>query len=64
MSKYSPSFVSILLFLIIIFAIAEGSKVFLESQGLWQYIKAFVEPIHNIKVIDKTTKSKLFFNFL
>ena len=43
-------------------AIAEGSKIFLESQGLWQYIRAFAEPIHNIKVIDKTAKSKLFFN--
>jgi len=43
-------------------AIAEGSKVFLESQGLWQYIKEFAEPIHNIKVIDKTAKSKLFFS--
>ena len=43
-------------------AIAEGSKVFLESQGLWQHIKAFAEPIHNIKVIDKTFESKLFFS--
>ena len=43
-------------------AIAEGSKVFLESQGLWKYIKEFAEPIHNIKVIDKTAKSKLFFS--
>ena len=43
-------------------AIAEGSKVFLESQGLWKYIKEFAEPIQNIKVIDKTVKSKLFFS--
>jgi len=43
-------------------AIAEGSKIFLESQGLWQHIRGFAEPIHNIKVIDKTAKSKLFFN--
>ena len=43
-------------------AIAEGSKAFLESQGLWQYIRVFAEPIHNIKVIDKTAKSKLFFS--
>ena len=42
-------------------AIAEGSKIFLESQGLWQYIKVFAEPIHNIKVIDQTTNSKLSF---
>ena len=43
-------------------AIAEGSKAFLESQGLWQYIRVFAEPIHNIKVIDKTTESKLLFS--
>ena len=43
-------------------AIAEGSKIFLESQGLWQHIRGFAEPIHNIKVIDKTAKSKLFFS--
>ena len=43
-------------------AIAEGSKTFLESQGLWQYIRVFAEPIHNIKVIDKTAESKLYFS--
>ncbi len=43
-------------------AIAEGSKTFLESQGLWQHIKFFAEPIKNIKVIDNTAKSKLFFS--
>ena len=43
-------------------AIAEGSKIFLESQGLWQHIRAFAEPIHNIKVVDKTAKSQLFFS--
>jgi len=43
-------------------AIAEGSKIFLESQGLWDHIKFFAEPIHNIKVIDKATKSKIFFS--
>ena len=43
-------------------AIAEGSKNFLESQGLWKHIRAFAEPIQNIKVIDKTAKSKLFFS--
>ena len=31
-------------------AIAEGSKVFLESQGLWRFVKDFAEPIKNIKV--------------
>ena len=42
-------------------AIAEGSKIFLESQGLWRHIKAFAEPIHSIKVIDQTANSKLSF---
>ena len=43
-------------------AISEGSKTFLESQGLWKDIRPFAEPIHNIKVIDKSAKSKLFFS--
>ncbi len=42
-------------------AIAEGSKAFLESQGLWKFIKAFAEPIKNIKVVDKTANSNLDF---
>ena len=42
-------------------AISEGSKIFLESQGLWRHIKAFAEPIHAIKVIDQTANSKLSF---
>ena len=41
-------------------AIAEGSKTFLESQV--KHIRLFAEPIHNIKVIDKAVKSKLFFS--
>ncbi len=43
-------------------AIAEGSKVFLESQGLWKFIKGFAEPIKNIKVIDETANSNLDFS--
>ena len=42
-------------------AIAEGSKLFLESQGLWNHIKGFAEPIRNIKVVDKTANAKLDF---
>ena len=42
-------------------AIAEGSKVFLESQGLWKFIKGFAEPIKNIKVVDTTANSNLDF---
>ena len=29
---------------------------------MWEHIRVFAEPIHNIKVIDKTAKSKLFFS--
>ncbi len=43
-------------------AIAEGSKVFLESQGLWKFIKGFAEPIKNIKVFDTTANSNLDFS--
>ena len=43
-------------------AIAEGSKVFLESQGLWKFIQGFAEPIKNIKVVDTTANSNLDFS--
>ena len=43
-------------------AIAEGSKVFLESQGVWKFIKGFAEPIKNIKVVDVAANSKLDFS--
>ena len=43
-------------------AIAEGSKNFLKSQGLWKLIKEFAEPIKNIKVVDTTANSNLDFN--
>ena len=42
-------------------AIAEGSKIFLESQGLWKFIKSYAEPIRNIKVMDTTAKCNLDF---
>ena len=42
-------------------AIAEGSKVFLETQGLWKFIKGFAEPIKNIKVLDESSNSNLDF---
>ena len=42
-------------------AIAEGSKVFLETQGLWKFVQGFAEPIKNIKVIDTTANSNLDF---
>jgi len=43
-------------------AIAEGSKVFLETQGLWKFIKKFAEPIKNIKVVDSSANSNLDFS--
>ena len=42
-------------------AIAEGSKIFLESKGLWKFIKKYAEPIRNIKVFDTTAKCNLDF---
>ena len=42
-------------------AIAEGSKDFLKSQGLWNLIKEFAEPIKNIIVVDTTANSNLDF---
>ena len=42
-------------------AIAEGSKLFLDSQGLWKFIKNFAEPIKHIKVVDTTVSSNLNF---
>ena len=42
-------------------AISEGSKIFLNSQGLWKKIKSFAEPIKNIKVVDASAKSNIDF---
>ena len=42
-------------------AIAEGSKVFLEHQGLWKKIENFAEPIKNINVVDTAASSKISF---
>ena len=42
-------------------AIAEGSKAFLDSKGLWRIIKSFAEPIKKIKVIDTAVNSNLDF---
>ena len=43
-------------------AISEGSKFFLENQGLWTHIKSFAEAIKDIRVVDKTANSKINFN--
>jgi 2-octaprenyl-6-methoxyphenol hydroxylase len=43
-------------------AIAEGSKIFLESQKLWRFVKPFAEPIKNIKVVDVIANSNLDFS--
>ena len=42
-------------------AISEGSKNFLNSQGLWKNIKGFAEPIKNIKVVDTSANSNIDF---
>ena len=39
-------------------AIAEGSKTFLESQGLWEHM-TFAEPIQNI-IVDKQLNQNYF----
>ena len=43
-------------------AIAEGSKIFLESINLWNKLKIYGEPIKIIKVIDREEKNKINFN--
>ncbi len=43
-------------------AISEGTKNFLEQLGLWKDIKAYSEPILNIKIIDRNIYNQLDFD--
>ena len=43
-------------------AVSEGSKVFLEHLSLWSYLEKVAEPIKNIKVYDRSSRNKIFFN--
>ncbi len=43
-------------------AVSEGSKQFLETLSLWRFLKPFAEPIKSIKVYDRSSSNKIFFN--
>jgi len=42
-------------------AISEGSKQFLENLSLWNALKKYAEPIKKIKVFDRSSVNKIFF---
>jgi len=43
-------------------AVSEGSKIFLESLSLWQFLESYAEPIKNINVYDRSPHNKILFN--
>jgi len=43
-------------------AVSEGSKVFLDKISLWSSVKKYAEPIKTIKVYDRSSKNKIYFN--
>ncbi len=43
-------------------AVSEGSKVFLDRISLWSSVKKYAEPIKTIKVYDRSSKNKIYFN--
>ena len=42
-------------------AIAEGSKVFLEKNGIWKKLAKYTEPIKNIRVLDRSMSNSINF---
>ena len=42
-------------------AVSEGSKIFLESLSLWQFLEGFAESIKNINVYDRSSRNKILF---
>ncbi len=42
-------------------AVSEGSKIFLESLSLWNFLESHAEPIKNINVYDRFSSNKIFF---
>ena len=42
-------------------AVSEGSKLFLESLNLWDFLKSYAEPIKNINVYDRSSSNKILF---
>jgi 2-octaprenyl-6-methoxyphenol hydroxylase len=43
-------------------AVSEGSKIFLESLSLWDYLVRYAEPIKNINVYDRSSHNKILFS--
>ncbi len=43
-------------------AVSEGSKNFLETLFLWEFLEAYAEPIKKIKVYDRSPNNKIIFN--
>lgn len=43
-------------------AVSEGSKIFLESLSLWNYLESYSESIKKINVYDRSSLNKLIFN--
>jgi len=43
-------------------AVSEGSKIFLESLSLWEFLEEYSEPIKTIKVYDRSSSNKIHFN--
>ena len=43
-------------------AVSEGSKLFLETLSLWQYLEPYAEPIQKIEVHNRSSKNKILFN--
>ena len=43
-------------------AVSEGSKIFLESLLLWEFLEEYSEPIKTIKVYDRSSSNKIHFN--
>ncbi len=43
-------------------AVSEGSKQFLETLSLWPFVEPYAEPINTIKVYDRSSRNKIYFN--
>jgi ubiquinone biosynthesis UbiH/UbiF/VisC/COQ6 family hydroxylase len=42
-------------------AVSEGSKIFLESLSLWEFLESYTESIKNINVYDRSSLNKILF---
>jgi 2-octaprenyl-6-methoxyphenol hydroxylase len=43
-------------------AVSEGSKIFLQSLSLWNFLENYAEPIKKINVYDRSSRNKIIFN--